>query len=247
MIGSIVLAAVLMGLAVAAVTRPRGLNRLRATGSAWTPPTWARGRRDSWPLRQRLGFGVAGVGLAGLAAGLPLIAVPPVAVVGGALVAIAVGRVESFTSRRRAADISAALPQACDLLAACLDAGQPLRGAARIVGENIGGALGEELSRVAAHTTLGVSDHQAWRSMTHPALERIGRDLAHASEHGTVSAAHLRMHAVDATARAQSAREELARRVGVKSVLPLMVCFLPAFMLLGIVPIVGGFVDALMP
>jgi len=36
-----------------------------------------------------------------------------------------------------------------------------------------------------------------------------------------------------------------ARRVGVRSVLPLMTCFLPSFLLLGVVPIIGGVVGHL--
>jgi hypothetical protein len=40
----------------------------------------------------------------------------------------------------------------------------------------------------------------------------------------------------------RSAREAAARRVGVWAVLPLGVCFLPAFLLAGVVPVVAGLV-----
>ncbi len=241
-----VTAAILMGLATALAVRPTGLRRLHDSDRGWTMPAWARGRPDAWSGRLRFGVATSGSALIGLLVGLPLIAVVVVAVVGGVIVGVLLGRVESSGSKRRGAQLLASLPQACDLLAACLDAGLPLRAATKVVADALGGPLGEELSRVAAQTSLGISDHEAWRSLTHPSLVRLGRDLARASEEGTVSAKNLRLHAADATARAHSVREEAARRVGVKSVLPLMACFLPAFLLLGIVPIVGGFVGTLL-
>ena len=46
------------------------------------------------------------------------------------------------------------------------------------------------------------------------------------------------MHADEARAERTAAVEIAARQVGVRSVLPLMLCFIPAFLLLGIVPTV---------
>ncbi|HBY23958.1 MAG TPA: type II secretion protein F, partial [Propionibacteriaceae bacterium] len=40
----------------------------------------------------------------------------------------------------------------------------------------------------------------------------------------------------------ERAATERVRRVSVSTVLPLMVCYLPAFLLLGVVPIIGGVV-----
>ena len=39
---------------------------------------------------------------------------------------------------------------------------------------------------------------------------------------------------------ALAAAQARARRAGVSSVMPLMVCFLPAFLLIGVVPIIAG-------
>ena len=40
--------------------------------------------------------------------------------------------------------------------------------------------------------------------------------------------------------RARWAAEAAAQRAGVRAIGPLVVCFLPAFVLVGVVPVVGG-------
>jgi len=47
-------------------------------------------------------------------------------------------------------------------------------------------------------------------------------------------------HADDGRQESRDAAVKSARTVGVRSVIPLMVCFLPAFFLIGVVPIVAG-------
>lgn len=56
----------------------------------------------------------------------------------------------------------------------------------------------------------------------------------------------LNHHARAARQRRQAAWQVAARAVGVRSVLPLMTCFLPAFLLLGVVPsVVSAIANAL--
>ncbi|MCW2777557.1 MAG: hypothetical protein JWN17_1282, partial [Frankiales bacterium] len=52
--------------------------------------------------------------------------------------------------------------------------------------------------------------------------------------------------AADARAEARSAAEQRARRAGVLAVAPLGLCFLPAFVLLGVVPVVVGLAGPLL-
>ena len=61
---------------------------------------------------------------------------------------------------------------------------------------------------------------------------------------GAAPAALLRAVADDADAAARAAAEAAARRAAVTAVLPLGLCFLPAFVLLGIVPLVAGLLAA---
>ena len=64
--------------------------------------------------------------------------------------------------------------------------------------------------------------------------------MARALGSGMALSGTLRALGSGARGDAAAAAEERARRVGVRSVLPLMTCFLPAFLLLGVVPIIGG-------
>lgn len=237
-LGVVVLWTIAIGLALP----PVSLTRLTRTTGTLQIPRGLRGRPDGYPLRTRaLAATTVGV-VAVFVLDLPPLAMPPVAVVIAVAVTLLLGTVESPASKSRTASLTTSLPATCDLLAACLDAGLPLRTAATVVSEAIGGPMAEELARVTTQTALGISDEEAWRSLTTPVLRRLGRDLSRAAHTGIVSSHTLRAHATDATAQARAIREETARKAGVKSVTPLMVCFLPAFMLIGIVPIVGGLV-----
>lgn len=143
-------------------------------------------------------------------------------------------------NRLRAAGLDE-VPQALDLLAACLAAGSPMVTAVATVAEMSGPAAAEVLGRVAAQLRLGRSAPDAWSALAdHPHWAGPARDIARSARSGTSLAQVLQVHADDARRRAAAAATKAARQVGVKSVLPLMVCFLPAFVLVGVVPIIAG-------
>jgi hypothetical protein len=64
--------------------------------------------------------------------------------------------------------------------------------------------------------------------------------LSRAAEGGAPVAAAVSRLAADARADARARGEQAARRVGVLAVAPLGLCFLPAFVLLGVVPVIAG-------
>lgn len=163
------------------------------------------------------------------------------------LVAWALGRwVPVDTSRERAA-LVAGLPLALELLAACLRSGLPLRRAAAIVSEAVGGEVGRRLAGVVAAVRVGTDEAEAWRALAaEDVLAPVARDLARAVGSGTALAASLERHTADARKEQRARVLERAKAVGVRSVLPLMVCFLPAFILVGVVPIVAGVVVRLL-
>lgn len=133
------------------------------------------------------------------------------------------------------------VPQALDLLAACLAAGSPMATAVATVAEVSEPATGEVLGRVVAQLRLGRSAPDAWSALSdHPHWGAPARDIARSARSGTSLAQVLQVHADDARRRSAAAATKAARQVGVKSVLPLMACFLPAFVLVGVVPIIAG-------
>lgn len=242
----VVLAACCAGIAVFLVVAP---NRYPASGTAVGPPAPARRLpvmlraiegAPSLVTRCALAVTVASVILLTLAgvggAG------PPIAVVAGGVAFVAAGRYRPPAARSREAALSAALPPVCTLLAVCLEAGLPLRNAVPAVAESLGGPAGAALRRLDAAVRLGQPEADAWRELgeRHPAFESLVAELRHALGNGVSVAPVLRRHAHDAQSARHAAAEARARRAGVTTVLPLVVCFLPAFLVVGVVPIVGG-------
>jgi pilus assembly protein TadC len=131
------------------------------------------------------------------------------------------------------------LPAACELLAVCLAAGLPVPGALAGVGEAIAGPLGEQLSAVASGLRLGAEPRIAWSSAP-PELAALGRVLVRAGESGSTVTGALRALAAEGRAAARARVEAAVQRAGVWVLAPLGLCFLPAFLCLGVVPLVLG-------
>lgn len=126
---------------------------------------------------------------------------------------------------------------ALDLVAATLGGGLPLTETLEQVADVTSAAVARDLRRVAAALRWGVDDRVAWQQVA-PVWQPAGVALGLARELGV--APRLLLH--DA-ARAVRARENTrlaaaGARLGVLLVLPLGLAFLPAFVLLAVVPIV---------
>jgi len=153
--------------------------------------------------------------------------------------AVLLGLLESGDARRRRERLIADTPQALELMAAGLVAGMPVRLAARAVVDAFDDPLATDLGRVLALADLGVAETEAWRALAgHSQLGPAAADLARSVESGTLIVEALSRHALAARAARRTVLVVRARSVGVRSVLPLMTCFIPAFLLLGVVPTV---------
>ncbi|MEL4503634.1 type II secretion system F family protein [Luteococcus sp. H138] len=207
-------------------------------------PGWLQGRSDGLPLRLRglVGILLGCVAMLGVPGLLGIALAPVVALAGVA----ALGRLEPGEQRRRRTAVGAELPETLDLLAATLEAGAPLRTAVAEVADIGPPTAADTLAAIRSRVSIGLSDGDAWRSLIDdPAWSAVAKDLARSSDTGSAAAAVLRQHATDARTARQDAQLAQARAVGVRSVLPLMACFLPAFLLTGVVPIVAGLVGSL--
>jgi len=156
------------------------------------------------------------------------------------------GQLANGVDAKREARLRAELSQVCDLLAVCLEAGLPLRVAAAAVAQSLAGPMAEELAEVSAKVRLGIDEQRAWAEFgARPALAKLGRELSRGVASGVSLTTRVTALGVDARREAAAVAEANAKKVGVSSVLPLMVCFLPAFVLIGVVPIIGGMVSGL--
>ena len=128
-----------------------------------------------------------------------------------------------------------------DLAAAALACGASLPGALRALGE----ALDEEELAVAGRALLlgadweeawGAPDDEAWRERR----SRLEGCLRPGWEDGASPAPLLEGTAASLRAGRRAADEEAAERLAVRLVLPLGLCHLPAFVVLGIAPVVAS-------
>ena len=131
------------------------------------------------------------------------------------------------------------LPVACDLLGVCLAAGIPPPGALAAVAAAVPGALGAELERVAGLARLGADAGRAWEGVP-TALEPLARTLRRSETSGARAAPALHALAADLRSSARAATDAAVQRAGVRVLAPLGLCFLPAFVCLGVVPLVIG-------
>ncbi|MEU8348174.1 MULTISPECIES: type II secretion system F family protein [unclassified Streptomyces] len=173
--------------------------------------------------------------------------------VAGCVAAVAVGygvriRTRSLPARRPPwAEEADRLPLAADLLAACLAAGAGPREAAQAVGGSLGGPLGERLIRVAAELRLGAGPEAAWgRFGELPGAEPLARCLERAQSTGAPAVEPVTRLAADCRAERARAATAAARRAGVLATAPLGLCFLPAFLTIGVAPVLIGLAGQLL-
>lgn len=150
------------------------------------------------------------------------------------------GRLEPAARRRDRERVVAMLPLAADLLTAALAAGCPPAAAAETVGAAIGGPLGRALVDAAAAASVGVEPGRAWSDLAaDPTVRPLARALTAAMTRGTSPSPVLTRVSADARDAARWAGEARARSLGARAAAPLGLCFLPAFVLVGVVPIVA--------
>ena len=171
----------------------------------------------------------------------------PVGAVAGVLAWRVLSRREPTVLRRRREALERGVPLTVDLLAASLSVGSaPAAALARVL-DAVDPPLRDELRTPVARLRLGADPVVVWAEMArHPQLGPIGRCLLRATESGAPVADALQRLSADQRHQARTEVEARARAVGVKAAAPLGLCLLPAFVLLGIVPLIAGLLPVLL-
>jgi pilus assembly protein TadC len=105
-----------------------------------------------------------------------------------------------------------------------------------------------DLALVAGLQRLGSSPTAAWADLVDDAdLGPVARAVGRSAESGARLAAAFERLAADRRSALAAAGEARARRAGVIAMAPLGLCFLPAFVSLGIVPIVLSLAKEVLP
>nr|WP_246158639.1 type II secretion system F family protein [Catellatospora sichuanensis] len=183
--------------------------------------------------------------LFGFVAGGAVIALmpsPPGAVLGAVVAAgtvLVLRRMEPASVRAERERALADLPWAVDLTGTALRAGAPLDHAVLSVATALDGPLGSRLQRIGRSLRLGATAAEAWSHLADlPPAARLVTAVERSSANGSALAGALFRCADDLRADAAVRRQAGAQRAGVLIVLPLGLCFLPAFVLAGLVPVV---------
>lgn len=226
-----ILAAVCIGALVIYLRRPSSDARLRAVLGVAVP-----GRRvRASPAVLRL----TAAALLATAIGLVIGGVPGLALGAVTLVAAPafIRRLTTAAEARAHARRVKEAPQVATLLAACLASGATPERAVRAVADGFDGPTAEGLREVDRALALGESVDRAFARLWPPAL---GTAIARSAETGAALVDVLPGVAADLRRDARTAAEVAARSAGVRAVGPLAACFLPAFLLVGVVPVVVG-------
>ncbi|MEV7441003.1 type II secretion system F family protein [Streptomyces sp. NPDC091204] len=174
----------------------------------------------------------------------------PAGLVVGALAALGVWRWRARARPPAEVDVGEAerqLPFAADLLAACLAAGAGPVEAAEVVGESLGGPVGERLARAGAELRLGGEPGSGWGRLAEiPGARALAECLERAARTGAPAAEPV-------SRLASGLREDRARRAGARAqraavlvTAPVGLCFLPAFLAIGVAPVVIGMASGLL-
>ncbi len=124
-----------------------------------------------------------------------------------------------------------------DLVAVALAAGAPVPTALSAVGAAWPGAAGEAMTRAARALTLGAPWDVAWAGAP-GAVRSLAAALRAAWLVGASPVPALRAAADRTRSRRRALTRAAAGRLGVQLVVPLALCYLPAFVLVGLVPVV---------
>lgn len=221
-------AAAAVWLASAPALRVRERRGPRPTGAR---PDLLRRGRVWWSLSAGLGAAVFVP---------PVLAVPAFVLAGGACWVVA-GRTEPAAVRRDRETAARELPHLVGLLGSALRAGLPPDRALRAACEALPGPAADRLQHTLARLSLGMDPETVWRELGDDlVLGRLGRSLVRAHRSGASVAGAVDRLAEELDRLRRGAAEDAARTVGVRAAVPLGLCLLPAFLLLGVVPTVAA-------
>jgi Flp pilus assembly protein TadB len=170
----------------------------------------------------------------------------PAGAVTAAMIWLWIGRSEPPSVRRRREAAEGELPGMAHLLATALESGSDVAESLRLVCEALPGPAADLLVAVPARLSLGMPPDQAWEAvLADAALAPLGRAMVRAHRSGSPVTHEVSRLADELDRRLRLQVEERARAVGVKAAVPLGLCLLPSFLLIGVVPLVAALLGSL--
>jgi Flp pilus assembly protein TadB len=160
---------------------------------------------------------------------------------GGVLAPVSIHLVRRLDERKVPARPQRPLALCLDLVAAALRSGQPVPAALALAAPAAGADAAADLAQVARLLRLGAEPAEAWRAVADDGpLAPVAQAACRSADSGIRLARGLEQVAGDMRAEVRAAAQARAQRAGVLAMAPLGLCFLPAFVCLGVLPVVVG-------
>lgn len=208
------------------------------------------GLQGRWPIERVLAAKLAAAAFAGFLGVINLAASPsPRALVVVVLTVLAVWYLPDVLVRSRAkqrqGQVLRELPDTLDQLTITVEAGLGFEAALARTARASNGPLASELARTVQDIQLGASRSDALRALGKrlevPELRRVIGALRHAEKYGVPVAQVLRIESTEMRERSRQRAEELAMKLPVKILFPLMLCILPALFVIVLGPAIVQF------
>ena len=155
----------------------------------------------------------------------------------------------NIKKRQRFTKIDRQMPDMIDLLVVTIEAGLGILASMRVASETMADPLGQELRLTLQEQRMGLTVQQAIESLGKradtPNMRIFARSLTQGERLGVSISATMRNLSLEMRKRRKAAAEEIAQKMPIKMLFPLILFIFPAMFIVILVPMAINIIDAL--
>ena len=155
----------------------------------------------------------------------------------------------NIKKRQRFTRIDRQMPDMIDLLVVTIEAGLGILASMRVASETMADPLGQELRLTLQEQRMGLTVQQAIESLGKradtPNMRIFARSLTQGERLGVSISATMRNLSLEMRKRRKAAAEEIAQKMPIKMLFPLILFIFPAMFIVILVPMAINIIDAL--
>ena len=155
----------------------------------------------------------------------------------------------NIKKRQRFTKIDRQMPDMIDLLVVTIEAGLGILASMRVASETMSDPLGQELRLTLQEQRMGLTVQQAIESLGRradtPNMRIFARSLTQGERLGVSISATMRNLSLEMRKRRKAAAEEIAQKMPIKMLFPLILFIFPAMFIVILVPMAINIIDAL--
>jgi tight adherence protein C len=150
----------------------------------------------------------------------------------------------NIKKRQRFTRIDRQMPDMIDLLVVTIEAGLGILASMRVASETMADPLGQELRLTLQEQRMGLTESLGKRADT-PNMRIFARSLTQGERLGVSISATMRNLSLEMRKRRKAAAEEIAQKMPIKMLFPLILFIFPAMFIVILVPMAINIIDAL--